>query len=87
MSKKTEAFEKNGTIKYVISKLDGIPKHKKKVEKLKSCKDLNSAYTIALRYGRKYIHLDDEKKRDEFFKESYWLGRKLLREYNKEETI
>lgn len=85
MSKKTELFEKNGTVKYVISKLNGIPKHKKKVEKLESCKDLDSAYTVALRYGRKYIHMDDKDKRDEFFKEAYWLGRKLLREGKKEE--
>lgn len=86
MSKKTEDFVKKGTIKFVISKLNGIQKHEKKLEKLIECKDLDKCYKDSLRYGRLYIHHDKEKERDEFFKESYWLGRKLDRE-EKNETV
>jgi len=87
MSNKTETFVKRGTIKYVISKLDGIPKHKKKVEKLSECKDLDKCYKDSLRYGRLYIHYDQESERKKFFEESYWLGRKLKRENNNETVI
>ena len=87
MSKQTEVLDKRGTIQYVINVLSKEDKYKSKIEKLKSAKDLSSGYTIALRYGRNYIHYNDEKKRDDFFKECHWLGRKLLREDKKEIVI
>ncbi len=79
MSNKTTELDKKGTIQYVINVLSKEDKYKSKIEKLKSAKDLSSGYTIALRYGRNYIHYNDEKKRDKFFKECHWLGRKLVR--------
>ena len=87
MSNKTTELDKKGTIQYVINVLSKEDKYKSKIEKLKSAKDLSSGYTIALRYGRLYIHLNNKKKRDEFFKESHWLGRKLYREEKKEIVI
>ena len=39
MSKRTDTFVKRGTIKLVINKLNGISKHKKKVDKLIECKN------------------------------------------------
>ena len=87
MSNKTSNFDKRGTIYYVISKLDGIQKHKKKVEKLKECKDLDKCYKDSLRYGRLYIHHDQERERDEFFKDSHWLGKKLEREENSKTVL
>ena len=80
MSKKTEVFEKMGVIQNVKNALVNIPKHKKKLDKLNNESDINKAYVIALRYGRNYIHNDVKEKREEFFKESFWLGRKLIRE-------
>lgn len=87
MSNITADLDKKGTIQYVIQVLSKEDKYKSKIEKLNSAKDLSSGYTIALRYGRKYIHLNDANKRDEFFKECHWLGRKLLREDKKENVI
>ena len=87
MSNKTDDLDKKGTIQYVIQVLSKDEKFKSKIEKLNSAKDLSSGYTIALRYGRNYIHFNNEKKRDEFFKESHWLGRKLIREEKKEIVI
>ena len=87
MSKQTEVLDKRGTIQYVINVLSKEDKYKSKIEKLKSAKDLSSGYTIALRYGRNYIHFNDEDKRDEFFKECHWLGRKLQREDKNEIVI
>ncbi len=87
MTKLTTELDKKGTIQYVINVLSREDKYKSKIEKLNSAKDLSSGYTIALRYGRNYIHLNDENKRDEFFKECHWLGRKLLREEKKEIVI
>ena len=84
MSNITADLDKKGTIQYVIQVLSKEDKYKSKIEKLNSAKDLSSGYTIALRYGRKYIHLNDANKRDEFFKECHWLGRKILREDKKE---
>ena len=74
MSKITTDLDKKGTIKYVIQVLSKDDKFKSKIKKLNSAKDLSSGYTIALRYGRNYIHFNDKKKRDEFFKEGHWLG-------------
>ena len=87
MTKLTTELDKKGTIQYVINVLSREDKYKSKIEKLNSAKDLSSGYTIALRYGRNYIHFNDENKRDEFFKECHWLGRKLQREENKEIVI
>jgi hypothetical protein len=87
MTKLTTDLDKKGTIQYVINVLSKEDKFKSKIEKLNSAKDLSSGYTIALRYGRNYIHYNDEKKRDDFFKECHWLGRKLLREDKKEIVI
>lgn len=87
MSNITADWDKKGTIQYVIQVLSKEDKYKSKIEKLNGAKDLSHGYTIALRYGRKYIHLKDANKRDEFFKECHWLGRKLLREDNKEIVI
>lgn len=84
MSKKTEEFEKLGVIENVKQHLVKLSNHKKQLEKLETENDLNKAYVIALRYGRNYIHYDDKEKRNEFFKESYWLGRKLIRINEKE---
>lgn len=83
MSHQTTILDKKGTIQYVLNVLSREDKYKSKIEKLNSAKDLSSGYTIALRYGRNYIHLNNKKKRDEFFKECHWLGRKLLREEKK----
>lgn len=82
MSNITSDLDKKGTIQYVIEVLSKNKKFKSKIEKLNSANDLASKYTIALRYGRNYIHLNDTKKRDDFFKEGHWLGRKLQREEN-----
>ena len=87
MTKLTTDLDKKGTIQYVINVLSKEDKFKSKIEKLNSAKDLSSGYTIALRYGRNYIHYNDEKKRDDFFKECHWLGRKLLREDKKDIVI
>ena len=87
MSNQTSDLDKKGTIQYVINVLSKDEKFKSKIEKLNSTKDLSSSYTIALRYGRNYIHFNNEKKRDEFFKECHWLGRKLQREEKKEIMI
>ena len=87
MSKITSDNDKIGTIQYVKNVLSKEDKYKSKIEKLNSAKDLSSGYTIALRYGRNYIHFNDEKKRDEFLNECHWLGRKLLREDKKEIVI
>ena len=87
MTKLTTDLDKKGTIQYVINVLSREDKYKSKIEKLKSAKDLSSGYTIALRYGRNYIHFNDEDKRDEFFKECHWLGRKLQREDKNEIVI
>lgn len=82
MSKRTDTFVKKCTIKLVINKLNGISKHKKKVDKLIECKDLDKCYKDSLRYGRLYIHHDQDRERDEFFRDSHWLGKKLEREEN-----
>lgn len=87
MTKITTELDKKGTIQYVINVLSREDKYKSKIEKLNSAKDLSSGYTIALRYGRNYIHFNDENKRDEFFKECHWLGRKLQREEKKDIVI
>ena len=87
MSRLTCDADKKGTIQYVKYVLSKEGKYKNKIEKLNSAKDLSGGYKIALRYGRNYIHFNDVNKRDAFFKECHWLGRKLLREEKKEIVV
>lgn len=80
---KTSLEFKEATIKYVLNELSKDDSKKNQFKKLSGENDLDSAYVIANRYARKYIHFKEKKKKDKFLKEVEKLSKVFVANGNK----
>ena len=78
MCKKTDTWVKYGVIKAVVNNLKRSGKHPKELAYLESSENVDSAYNIAKRYARNYIHLKDDSKKEVFLGIAKELGKKWL---------
>ena len=80
---KTSLEFKEATIKHVLNELSKDDSKKNQLKKLSGENDLDSAYVIANRYARNYIHHQVKEEKEKFLKEVECLSKEFVANGNK----